>query len=116
MTYQYIDLSYLKGIVGDDADTLKTMLDMLVGEVPEEIKKMQALHQKNDWEELFQVSHKMKTTLGFVGNGEMDKINKSLEHASRHKVNLDATAEMVEKLTKLSESVVKELQHAATNG
>ncbi len=110
--FNYINLSYLKNMVGGDAEMMQTMLDMLVEEIPDEMTKMVDSLTVENWEDIFQVSHKMKTTLGFVGNEDMTNINKSLEHAARHRVNLEEIPTMVIKLKELSHHVVAELAQA----
>lgn len=110
ITLTYVQLEYLESMTDGDAEMMQTMLDMLIAEIPEEIGKMrESLVQKN-WEEMFQISHKMKTTLSFVGNETMININKTLEHCSRHEVSIDEIPALVQQLDELSIKVVEELQ------
>jgi HPt (histidine-containing phosphotransfer) domain-containing protein len=91
---------------------MQTMLDMLIAEIPEEMDKMQQCVATSDWNEVFQISHKMKTTLSYIGNEEMIAINKQLEHNARHREHIDLIPSMVEKLCTMSVSVVDELGKA----
>jgi HPt (histidine-containing phosphotransfer) domain-containing protein len=109
-TFQYINLDYLEQMSDGDAEMMQTMIEMLLVEIPEEIAKMQNCTSTNDWDELFQISHKMKTTLAFIGNEEMISINRTIEHCSRHKVDLQELPKMVEQLAALSVSALAELQ------
>jgi len=67
---------------GDD-DMKATMIEMLVEEIPEEMEKMKQVHDVADWNELREVSHKMKSTLGFVGNDAMTAANKEIEDIAK---------------------------------
>lgn len=77
--YQYINLDYLNLMTDDDNDMKKVMLDMLFEELPQELEKMNQLFATESWEELKAVSHKMKSTLSFVGNDPMTEANKNIE-------------------------------------
>jgi HPt (histidine-containing phosphotransfer) domain-containing protein len=110
INYQYIQLEYLETMTDGDADMMQTMLDMLIMEIPEEIEKMNVALAAQDWEELFQLSHKMKTTLSFIGNEEMIEANKTVEHNARHRENLDAVPALVAIVDDLGAKVVNELR------
>lgn len=109
-TFNYIQLDYLETMTDGDADMMQTMLEMLIEEIPDEIGKMQTALAAKDWEELFQLSHKMKTTLSFVGNEDMINTNKTLEHCARHQESTDEIPAMVQKIADLSVKVVEELK------
>lgn len=109
-TYNYIQLDYLETMTDGDADMLQTMLEMLITEIPEEVEKMQNSLAVNDWHELFQISHKMKTTFSFVGNEKVIEANKNLEHFTRHETNLEEVPELVAQIAELSEKIVEELK------
>lgn len=110
LTFNYIQLDYLETMTDGDSDMMQTMLEMLIAEIPEEIVKMNDALATQDWEELFQISHKMKTTLSFVGNETMIEINKKLEHNCRNTTDLHEVPGFVKQLTDLSVKVVQELQ------
>lgn len=86
-TYQYIDLSYLEEMSFGDAELKKTMLGMLFEEVPTELTKMRNLVAAQRWDELASVSHKMKSTVSFVGNDALTEANKEIEHACKTGTN-----------------------------
>ena len=74
-----IDLSYLELMADGDDFMKKTMLDMLLEEMPPEIEKLRQAFLAADFEALKQVAHKMKSTLAFVGNDAMTGANAALE-------------------------------------
>ena len=77
--YKHIDLSYLELMSDGDADMKGILLDMLLTEPSSEFKKMQELAAGQDWDELKQVSHKMKSTLPYIGFGELSETNKKID-------------------------------------
>ena len=110
MTHQLINLDYLNSMTDGDAEMKQEMLGMLTAEIPEEIGKLQDAAAAEDWEEVFQISHKLKTTLAFVGNEDMTTLNKTIEHCARHTVDTAELPPMVAQLTAMSLLVVEELQ------
>jgi HPt (histidine-containing phosphotransfer) domain-containing protein len=97
-------------MTGNDEEMKQTMLGMLAEEIPVEMEKMSAAHDNKDWNELFNISHKMKTTLAFVGNEKMIAINKEVEHAARHQQNLNKIEEQVRELNTLGNHVLIEMK------
>ena len=94
---------------GDD-EMKKTMLEMLLEELPEEIQKMRKLTDAQDWAELSSVSHKMKSTLSFVGYEAMTEMNKELELLSKHEENPKRIISLMEQLEKKLGEVMPEIQ------
>ena len=83
-TFKFINLDYMDMMSDGDADMKKTMLEMLFEEVPEEMNKMKECHESKKWEELGDISHKMKSTLAFVGNTAMTDANSAIEKNLKH--------------------------------
>jgi HPt (histidine-containing phosphotransfer) domain-containing protein len=113
-SYANINLEYLETMTDGDADMMKTMLEMLLVEIPEEFEKMKVALKAKNWEELFQLSHKMKTTLSFIGNSTMIEINKVLEDNTRHRTDLASVPTLVKTLLELSSHAIADLERAAS--
>lgn len=109
---QVINLDYLKLMAEGDADLEQTMLEMILEELPDEFASMQELYAKQAWHELFQISHKMKSTLAFVGNAEMTEANKAIEHRTRNMVNLEEVGQYIQVLSRCFNPVVSALREA----
>ena len=75
ISLRYINLDYLDQMSMGDLDTKKLLLEMLLEELPESIQKLQELYQQKNWKAMHETSHKMKSTLAFVGNREMTRAN-----------------------------------------
>lgn len=82
-TYNFLNLDYLELMADGDDDMKATMIEMLVEEIPEEMAKMKQVYEAADWNELREVSHKMKSTLAFVGNDAMTEANAEMEEIGK---------------------------------
>lgn len=95
---KHIDLSYMDLMSDGDMDMKKMMLELLFDEPMEEIKKMRRLSQEGDYDELHAVSHKMKSTLAFVGNDTLTDTNKEIETIAKNQSDTGKLLEMVDLL------------------
>lgn len=110
ITPKYIDLSYLELMSDGDAEMKKLMLELLFEEPLEEIKKMQRLQLEGNWEELSSVSHKMKSTLAFVGNDTLTEVNKKIEQSAKEVIDLDKLPLLLTTLEELFHKALAELK------
>lgn len=111
-TFRHINLEYLETMTDGDADMMQTMLEMLIAEIPEEMDNMKQCAEKEDWNEIFQISHKMKTTLSYIGNTEMIELNRQIEHDARHREDISTLPARIATLCAMSVPVVEELGQA----
>ncbi len=107
--YKYIDLSYMDLMADGDNEMKKTMLEMLLDELPSEIKKMENLCSSSDWANLKLVSHKLKSTLAFVGNDEMTNSNSKVEKLAKEEEGLEEVPVLMQTLSKQSVLALTEL-------
>lgn len=112
MGYKHIDLSYLDLMADGDRDMKKTMLGMLLEEPAEEMQLMREHAKNEDWEALHQVSHKMKSTLSFVGNEEMVALNKEIETNARNVAQTEKLQAWTTRLANLFTAAREEIQAA----
>src|SRR6056297_1847988 len=111
-TYKFINLQYLTTMADSDKEMEVVMLRMLLEELPEEIQKMNAQLADKSWEELRRTSHKMKSTLAFVGYPPMTQANKIVEKYCKTCTNLNELPELVEQLNKYLKDTLPELEMA----
>ena len=112
-TYKHINLSYLEMMSDGDDSMKKIMLEMLLEELPQEIEKMEELCQNSNWPDLSSVSHKLKSTLAFVGNEEMTNKNKKVELYAKELEHLDQIPELVASLKASYPAALEELKQVA---
>ena len=105
-----IDLSYLELMADGDDFMKKTMLDMLLEEMPPELEKLRQAFLNQDAEQLHQVAHKMKSTLTFVGNDDMTSANATIEQIGKEGTDLQRVGAHLEILEQTATQVMPMLQ------
>lgn len=109
-SYSFINLDYMD-MMSDGDDSMKVvMLEMLLDELPQELQKMSDLCAAADWTELGSVSHKMKSTLAFVGNNEMTSANTEVETICKSGERVAQVPALVTTLTDIAPQALKELK------
>ena len=108
--YQFINLDYLELMSDGDDSMKKVLLEMLIVELPDEIVKMRSLEQASNWAELSSVSHKMKSTLSYVGNEIMTISNKTIEKNTKNNESLEEIPTHMDTLETNLERVMTELK------
>lgn len=101
-----INLAYLDLMSDGDDFMKKTMLDMLIEEMPPELVKLRNAYLANDCESLHQVAHKMKSTLAFIGNPVMDEANGNCERIGREGTDIQRAAQHIQTLESQAELVM----------
>ncbi|MEL6720240.1 MAG: Hpt domain-containing protein [Bacteroidota bacterium] len=112
LNHRFINLSYLDLMADNDLNMKKLMLEMLLKEIPSELEKMEQLYRKNDWSNLRRTSHKMKTTLSFVGNQVLSDANRSIGYISKREEGLEQLPDLFGILKERSPKILRELRNA----
>ena len=110
MNYQYINLDYLNLMSDGDEDMKKVMIEMLLEEVPTEVDKMSSLHEANDWTQLREVSHKLKSTLAFIGNADLTNSNQRVEDIAKSEEGIEELPTLLEKIIAIYPNALEELK------
>jgi len=113
--YQFINLEYLELMADGDSEMKGVMLEMLVTELPEELEKMRSEFNQQSWEALGSTSHKMKSTLSFVGNPKMTEANKEIEAICKTGENLAQIEGMIKIMEEIVPNVLLEIKQERTN-
>jgi len=108
--YQFINLEYLELMSDGDESMKKVLLEMLIEELPAEVVKMRGLEQSSSWNELCSVSHKMKSTLSYVGNEEMTLANKTIEQHTKNNTALEEVPVLMGQIETNLDRVMTELK------
>lgn len=108
--YNYINLEYLDLMADGDTDMKQTMLAMLLEELPDEVSKIVEMSKVADMKGLKAVSHKMKSTLAFVGYPLMDKTNKDVERIAMGEGNVEELTTLATNLDTYCKQVLTELK------
>ena len=114
MNYNYINLEYLDLMSDGDMDMKKVMIDMLLEEVPTEIEKLAQMEQANDWNQLKEVSHKLKSTLAFIGNSTMTTSNERVEEIAKTVTGVEELPALINTLMETYPHALEELRSVST--
>lgn len=106
-----INLEYLKTMAAGDPEMEQTLLEMVLTELEEEWQSMRRHFESKDWQGLFQASHKMKSTLAFVGNDELTRLNKAVEERTRYLQKLEEVEGYLKELEGCLPAVIEALEN-----
>ncbi len=109
-TYQHLNLEYLELMTDGDADMKKMMLDILFEELPVEIEMLSTHYAAAAWKDLGSVSHKLKSTLTFIGNDPMTKANDQIEHNAMYVENTTDIPNLIAQVKEIYPLVMEELK------
>jgi len=112
---QLIDVSLLDEVSSGDVAFKKMMLEMIIVEISEEVPKMKQLLENDDWETIHNVSHKLKTTLGYICNEDICARNRQVESASKHKTELEISTQNINNLIEHLPIMLEELENLAAS-
>jgi len=77
------DLTYLSEMSGGDKGLMTEIFDIYLEQVPEFIADLKAGLEKNNFELIYQVSHKAKTSVAIVGFNALSAEFKKLEQSAK---------------------------------
>ncbi len=61
-----VDLSVLKDLVGDDIDSIRSIIELFLTTMPPSIEKMKQYDDQKDWENLFKTAHTVKSSVSVI--------------------------------------------------
>ena len=105
-----LDLSYLDLMADGDNFMKKTMIDMLIEELPPELEKLRTSFLEQDGHAMHQVAHKMKSTLAFIGNPVMTEANSTCEVIGIEGTDMQRAGTLIETLEAEAKLVMPLLQ------
>ncbi len=111
-TVSSINLDYLRLMAGDDEAMIQTILPMLMEELPEELGQLKALYAAEDWQELSRISHKMKSTLSFIGNKAMQDANHEIERLAKSRADFQKIGELLALMDEHFPPVMRDMEKA----
>ena len=108
---QPIDITILKGLIGDDTETIKTFLIKFIQTVPENMAEIKQALAGNNFKDLKAKTHKMKSSARVIGATNMSAICQDIEDTSLD----ENTNELNEKIKTLVEEFNLCTDHINTN-
>lgn len=107
---QMINLSYLDKVTEGEESLRLKLVDMLLEETPEEMKRMRALFKQKKWNQLGATAHKFKSSAVLFGIKDLSTDLKSLELNARKGENLERVSELLDKVARTCTRACKELR------
>lgn len=107
-----IDLSYLNEISGGDSNFIREMLELYVNTTATEAALFNDLLNRQDYEGIGHLAHKMKAPIQMLGANELFNLIRNLEHYGKegsHIEQMPAIIEEIKKQVSLSISEINEL-------
>lgn len=110
-----IDVSLLEEVSAGDISFKKMLLEMIIKELTTEIPRMNQLLQEENWSVIHNISHKLKTTLGYICTEAICGPNRQIELASKQGSELDDAKQNVEYLYEKLPVLTSELENLAAS-
>jgi len=114
-TQDVINLDLLTEIAGDDPGFIRVCIELFLGEMPENLNRLNSAIQNSDWETIRTISHKMKTSLNYMGMSEHRSAAASIEKLSREKREIECIKTNALLITKGCHKAFKELHKLINN-
>ncbi len=110
--YQFINLDYLNALLEEDNETKVTMLSILIDELPSEIKRINDAFSVSNYKEIKNASHKLKSTLAFVGNQKMATANKTIEQIAKEEQGFEKLPDLIKIMNDMQPAILEEVKKA----
>lgn len=110
--FKFINFTYLDSLIDGDVETKQVIIATLLEEVPEEIGQLKATLATNDWNTFHEVSHKLKSTLAYIGNDAIFDANQNMMISSRSGENLAQIPQWLSEVENLWKDIQPELDKA----
>lgn len=82
-----VDWQHFSALCSGDAEIMNEIIKMLIDEIPTELIALNTAVTKKKWGDVFDISHKLKTTVSFFGNTELNNIVKTMEFSAHHNID-----------------------------
>ena len=91
------NLTYLKGMSGDNSEIIKEMIGIFIEQVQEISEAMNTSLNNKDYITLGKLAHKAKSSVSIMGMEELSTKLKELEHNASEGKNIESYAVIVQK-------------------
>lgn len=104
-----INLSYLKQIADGNAEFVIEMIEMFLNKTPQALEEMQACFEKQNWEELRQIAHRIKPSFGYIGLPDTQKALGEIERLSEQHAAPEQVNQLMNEVQAVSKSAFAQL-------
>ena len=107
--HQFIDLTELISIVGDDIDTVKVLCEEFIETTPEEISILNEVINSSNFERIAEAAHKLKATFKYFGlSSTPDLIN--IELGAKKGIPIEEIKNLLESVNKDFPKALEEIK------
>jgi HPt (histidine-containing phosphotransfer) domain-containing protein len=78
-----LDFTYLEQASAGDVTTRAMLMEILKDEFPRQVASLSGAFRSGDVATIFQASHKLKSTLNYLGNARLSALNGAIESQAR---------------------------------
>lgn len=104
------DLSNLNEMLGGDKKAILQMVKIFLQATPESLSELNKCYNKEDMQGVSKLAHKLKSSVDIFSINEIKQDIRRLENNTRDSINLDEVPELVEKINKVLDEVIKQVE------
>ena len=104
------DLTLISSISGGDSGFLRKMILLFNETVPQNVKELVEAMENSNWEQVFKMAHKLKSTVDSMGIKSIREDIRTVEANARNLENLQAIPSLVARVDEVIRACVIQLQ------
>jgi len=104
------DLTMVRSVSGGDETFIKKMVQIFIETVPQGVRDLQDACDKQEWQRLGKVAHKLKSTVDSMGITVLKDDIRLIESNSKHEKDTDSLDPFVKKVTAVINECIVQLE------
>ncbi len=105
-----VNLNYLRELAGGDNQFMAEMIALFLKQTPANVSTLIIYLQKQDWENLKKLAHKMTSGVALMGIQELQSLLTELQTYPKKQVNVDLLSTKVSELKDIYHKAALQLQ------
>lgn len=106
----YTNLGFLREISDGNETFFKEFIQLFLASAPQSIADMEKWYAESNWENLRQVSHKIKPSFNYIGLKELNQAAARIEECSKKQDNIDEIKPLIDKIKTICKAAFVELE------
>lgn len=107
---QLYDLTIIRSISGGDEGFVKKMVDLFIETVPQDVDKLNAALEEQNWDAVSKTAHKLKSTLDSMGINTIKQDVRTVEANAKNKVDLEGIPALVNNITSTVNACIAQMK------
>jgi HPt (histidine-containing phosphotransfer) domain-containing protein len=104
------DLSMVRSVSGGDEVFIKKMVHLFIETVPPGVADLQDALQKQEWQRIGKVAHKLKSTIDSMGISALKDDIRQIENSGRHEKETELLPPVVERVAHIIDRCIAQLK------